>query len=35
MRDYLDNGSLNSRDTDRAWRLRDEYRIQEENKIKI
>ena len=29
MRDYLKNGSLNSRDTDRAFRLRDEFRIQE------
>ena len=30
MRDYRDNGSLNSRDTDGAFRLRDEYRLQEE-----
>ena len=29
MRDYIENGSLNSRDTDRAFRLRDEFRIQE------
>ena len=29
MKDYLQNGSLNSRDTDRAFRLRDEFRIQE------
>ena len=29
MIDYLENGSLNSRDTDRAWRLRDEYKLQE------
>jgi hypothetical protein len=29
MRDYLENGSLNSRDTDRAFRLKDEFRIQE------
>ena len=35
LRDYIDNGSLNSRDTDRAFRLRDEYMIQEENKINI
>jgi hypothetical protein len=30
LRDYLENGSLNSRDTDRAFRLRDEYKFQEE-----
>ena len=35
MRDYLKNGTKNSRDTDRAFRLRDEYRIQEDSKIKI
>ena len=29
MIDYLTNGSLNSRDTDRAFKLRDEFRIQE------
>ena len=30
LRDYIDNGTLNSRDTNRAFRLRDEYRFQEE-----
>lgn len=30
MRDYINNGTLNSRDTNRAFRLRDEYRFQEE-----
>jgi len=35
VQDYLENGTLNSNDTDRAFRLRDEYRRQEENKIKI
>ena len=35
LRDYIDNGSLNSRDTDRAWRLKDEYMIQQKNKIEI
>ena len=35
MIDYLENGSLNSRDTDRAFRLRSEYRSQEQSKIKI
>ena len=34
LSDYLENGTLNSRDTDRAFRLRDEYRTQEDNKIK-
>ena len=34
LRDYLENGTKNSRDTDRAFRLRDEYRTQEDNKIK-
>jgi hypothetical protein len=29
LQDYIQNGSLNSRDTDRAWRMRDEFRIQE------
>ena len=30
LKDYIDNGTLNSRDTNRAFRLRDEYRFQEE-----
>ena len=30
LRDYIDNVTLNSRDTNRAFRLRDEYRFQEE-----
>ena len=35
IQDYLENGTLNSNDTDRAFRLRDEYRTQENNKIRI
>jgi hypothetical protein len=29
LEDYINNGTLNSRDTDRAWRMRDEFRFQE------
>jgi hypothetical protein len=35
MKKYLKEGSLNSRDTDRAWRLRDELRAIEGSKLKI
>ena len=35
MQKYLKEGSLNSRDTDRAFRLRDEMRDMENSKIKI
>jgi len=35
MKEYLEGGSLNSRETDRAFRLRDEMRDMERSKIKI
>ena len=35
MRDYIENGSLNSRETDKAWRLRDERKrmLQERTEV--
>ena len=35
MRKYIKEGSLNSRETDRAWRLRDEMKGIESNHIKF
>jgi hypothetical protein len=35
LQKYLKEGTLNSRDTDRAFRLRDEMRDMEKNKINI
>jgi hypothetical protein len=35
MRDYLENGSLNSRETDRAFRLRREYLELQRNKRRV
>ena len=35
MKEYMENGSLNSRETDRAFRLRDEMRDMERSKLKI
>ena len=35
MREYIKEGSLNSRETDRAWRLRDEMKGIESNHIKF
>ena len=35
LREYIDKGSLNSRETDRAFRLRDEMLATERNKINI
>ena len=35
MMDYIKNGSLNSRETDRAWKLRDELKGIKENSIKF
>ena len=35
MRKYIEEGSLNSRETDRAFRLRDEMRAIENNTIKF
>ena len=35
MKEYLEGGSLNSRETDRAFRLRDEMRDMERSKLKI
>jgi hypothetical protein len=35
MKKYIEEGSLNSRETDRAWRLRDEMKGIESNHIKF
>jgi hypothetical protein len=35
IRKYIEEGSLNSRETDRAWRLRDEMKGIKENHIKF
>ncbi len=35
MRDYLENGSLNSRETDKAWKLRDELQKMSQEKIEV
>lgn len=33
MKDYLENGSLNSRETDKAWKLRDELKRMQQGRI--
>ena len=35
MREYINEGTLNSRESDRAFRLRDEMRDMERSKLKI
>lgn len=35
LRDYIENGDLNSRETDKAWKLRDELRRMEQERTEV